>query len=146
MTENKRTFAKINKVLVEEDRGLIESYIKRHQLDSMKVSGTGLYYLIWGNPKGDLIKTGNVVEYQYKISLLDGTVCYQSENNLPKQFKVGQGGVEYGLEQAVLLMRPGQKGKFILPPHLAYGLIGDGKKIPARSIIIYDVEMLNVYK
>jgi FKBP-type peptidyl-prolyl cis-trans isomerase len=146
VTEGKKTFEKINKVLVEDDRVLITSYIKRHNLDSMKVSGTGLYYLVWGTPKGDLIKTGNVVEYLYKMVLLDGTLCYQSENSTPKRFKVGQGGVEYGLEQAVLLMRPGQKGKFILPPHLAYGLIGDGKKIPARSIIVYDIEMLNVYR
>jgi len=146
ISQNKKTFEKINKVLIEDDRELIDNYVKRHNLDSMKVSGTGLYYYIWGIPKGDLIKTNNVVEYLYRISLLDGTLCYQSENNTPKKFKVGQGGVEYGLEQAVLLMRPGQKGKFILPPHLAYGLIGDGKKIPARSIIVYDIEMLNVYR
>jgi FKBP-type peptidyl-prolyl cis-trans isomerase len=43
-------------------------------------------------------------------------------------------------------MKPGQKGKFILPPHLAYGLLGDEKMIPSRSIIVYDIEMLKVYR
>jgi FKBP-type peptidyl-prolyl cis-trans isomerase len=33
-----------------------------------------------------------------------------------------------------------------MPPHLAYGLIGDNKKIPARATIIYDVEILDVKK
>jgi FKBP-type peptidyl-prolyl cis-trans isomerase FkpA len=144
ITEAKKTFAKINQVLVDEDRALIEGYIKRHKLDGMKESGTGLYYLVWGESKGELVKAGDIVEYNYKITLLDGTFCYQSEANNPKRFVVGHGGVESGLEQAVLLMKQGQKGKFILPPHLAYGLIGDEKMIPSRSIIVYDVEMLKV--
>ncbi|NVO10873.1 MAG: FKBP-type peptidyl-prolyl cis-trans isomerase [Bacteroidales bacterium] len=142
----KNKLAKINSVLVDQDRSLIEHYIKRHNLDGVKESGTGLFYLIWGDSKGDLIKTGNVVEYSYKITLLDGALCYQSEKDTPKRFKVGHGLVESGLEQAVLLMKPGQKGKFILPPHLAYGLLGDEKMIPSRSIIVYDIEMLKVYR
>ena len=144
--EAKKTFAKINKVLIDQDRKLIEGYIKRHQLENMKETGTGLFYIVWGESKGDLIKTGNIVEYTYKVTLLDGTLCYQTDSDHPKKFQVGHGGVESGLEQAVLLMKQGQKGKFILPPHLAYGLQGDWKKIPSRSIIVYDVEMLNVYR
>lgn len=146
MAEAKKTFAKINKTLIDEDRTLIESYIKRYKLDGMRESGTGLYYLVWGNGEGDSIKYGNVVEYNYKLSLLDGKLCYKSEPNNPKTFRVGMGGVESGLEQAVLLMLKGQKGKYILPPHLAHGLIGDADKIPARAIIVYDIEMLNVYR
>jgi FKBP-type peptidyl-prolyl cis-trans isomerase FkpA len=142
----KSKLAKINRTLIDQDRSLIEGYIKRHKLEGVRESGTGLFYLIWGKPYGDSIKLGNVVEYSYKITLLDGTLCYQSERDNPKKFRVGQGGVESGLEQAVLLMLPGQKGKFILPPHLAYGLLGDEKMIPSRSIIVYDIEMLNVYR
>lgn len=146
VTEAKKTFANINKILIDEDRTLIEGYIKRYRLDGIKESGTGLYYLVWGNAEGDSIKPGNTVEYTYKVSLLDGTFCYKSEPNNPKKFRVGMGGVESGLEQAVLLIKKGQKGKFILPPHLAHGLIGDADKIPARAIIVYDIEMLNVYR
>lgn len=146
MSEAKVQFAKINKVLIDEDRSLIEGYIKRYRLDGMKENGAGLYYLVWGEPMGDSIRLGNLVEYKYKLSLLDGTICYQNDSSNPKSFKVGSGGVESGLEQAVLLMRQGQKGKFILPPHLAYGLIGDSNKIPARAIIVYDIEILNVYR
>jgi hypothetical protein len=31
---------------------------------------------------------------------------------------------------------------FILPPFLAFGLVGDGKKIPPRTIIVYNVSIL----
>jgi FKBP-type peptidyl-prolyl cis-trans isomerase len=145
VSEAKKKFEKINKILVNEDRFLIEGYIKRYRLDGIKETGTGLYYLVWGNSEGDSIRDGNVVEFSYKVTLLDGTLCYQSEPGKPKKFKVGVGGVESGLEQAVMIMKKGQKGKFILPPHLAHGLLGDVDKIPSRSIIVYDIEMLNVY-
>jgi len=146
VNEAKKTFVKINKVLIDEDRALIEGYIKRYRLDGIKESGTGLYSLVWGDATGDSIKVGDVVEFSYRLTLLDGTLCYQSRVDSPKKFKVGMGGVESGLEQAVLIMKKGQKGKFILPPHLAHGLIGDADKIPARAIIVYDIEMLNVYR
>ncbi len=42
----------------------------------------------------------------------------------------------------VEMMREGEKARFIIPPHLAYGLLGDEKQIPARSIIVYEVELL----
>jgi FKBP-type peptidyl-prolyl cis-trans isomerase len=52
--------------------------------------------------------------------------------------------VESGLEEGILLLREGDKAKFILPPHLAHGLLGDDNKIPARSIIVYDLELLSL--
>ena len=62
-----------------------------------------------------------------------------------KQFRIGQGGVESGLEEGVLLLlHEGDKATFIMPPHLAHGLPGDGNRIPARSIIVYEVELVKV--
>jgi len=52
--------------------------------------------------------------------------------------------VESGLEEGILLLRVGDKATFIMPPHLAHGLQGDGDRIPARSIIMYDVLLLKV--
>jgi len=39
------------------------------------------------------------------------------------------------------MLKPGGEAIFIIPPFLAYGLIGDGGKIPPRAIIIYDVSI-----
>ncbi len=141
---SRNSLIKVNQMLVEKDKMLIARFIKDHAIDSIRENGAGLYYKIWGNPKGPAIKRNDIVEFHYKVSLLDGTICYQSEGNKTKSFMVGSGGVESGLEQAVLLMHPGQSGKFIMPPHLAFGLLGDNNKIPPRSIIIYDIEMLEV--
>lgn len=142
--EAKKRLETINRVLVDKDKEVIQAYIKRHRLETMEENESGLYYLVWGEPKGPKVESGDVVVLNYKVSLIDGTVCYSSENGKPKEFLVGQGGVESGLEMGVLLMAEGQKGKFILPPHLAHGLLGDSDKIPPLAIIIYDVELVLV--
>jgi FKBP-type peptidyl-prolyl cis-trans isomerase FkpA len=134
----------VNKALVERDRELIEAYIERHRLGGVESNGAGLYYKIWGNSSEPLIGNGNIVTLNYRITLLDGTLCYSSDNSKPKEFTVGYGGVETGLEMAMLLMRKGQSAKLILPPHLAHGLLGDNNLIPPRSIIVYDVHVINV--
>lgn len=140
----KEKLERINRVLVQEDREKIELYIRRHKLAGMNESSTGLFYLIWGNKNGPSVKRGNVVEFNFRVTLLDGTLCYQSKPDSLGTFVVGHGGVESGLEEGILMMKQGQRAKFIMPPHLAHGLIGDANHIPARSIIIYDLELLKV--
>lgn len=139
----KEPLVKVNQILVDRDSEKIADYCKRYKLE-LAVSKVGLWYKIYHLGKGDSAITGKVANLNYKIMLLDGKLCYTSDSTGIKSFKIGQGGVESGLEIGILKMREGDKAKFILPPNLAWGLIGDEKKIPARSIIIYDVELVKI--
>lgn len=141
--ENSKKLIEVNKALVRKDRLRINGYAERNNLD-MKETGTGLWYLIIEKGEGARVEKGNLVNLDYTLSLLDGKECYNSKSNGIKTFVVGQGGVESGLEEGVLLLHAGDKAKFIMTPHLAHGLTGDGNKIPGRSIIIYDVELLSI--
>ena len=136
---------KINRYLIKKDVETIEKTIKKRKW-KMNASKTGLYSEIYFPGNGIRVKTGDIVLLKYKVDLLDGTPCYNSDKLGLKTFKVGQGGVENGLEEAVLLLRQGDKARFILLPHLAHGLIGDQDKIPARSTIVYDLELIKVNK
>ncbi len=142
--QTKEALARINRVLVKEDREQIEGYIKRQKLTGMRESKTGLFHLVWGNATGDSVKKNDLVEYSFRVTLLDGTLCYESKPDSLGAFVVGHGGVESGLEEGILLMKQGQKAKFIMPPYLAHGLIGDANRIPARAIIVYDIELHKV--
>jgi FKBP-type peptidyl-prolyl cis-trans isomerase len=144
LKDTKKTLEEINKGLVDKDRERIDAYIARHRLEGIEENKSGLFYLIWGEPSGPKPIAGNIVILDYSVTLLDGTFCYTSENGKPKEFLVGHGGVESGLEMGVLLMHQGQRAKFILPPHLAHGLLGDNDQIPPRSIIVYDVHLLTI--
>ena len=138
---SKESLIRANKGLVTIDKERIEAFAERHQWE-MSTTETGLWYQIYEHGDGDSARVGLIAHINYSVSLLDGTLCYTSDSTGEKQFRIGQGGVESGLEEAILLMRTGDKGRFIMPPHLAHGLIGDGNKIPARSSIVYQVECI----
>jgi FKBP-type peptidyl-prolyl cis-trans isomerase len=140
-SETKKKLEVINKTLVDKDRERIYAYIKRHELAEMKENESGLYYMVWGESNGPIAKTGNIVTINYKISFLDGTESGKLKGIQTKEFLVGHGGVESGIEMAVLLMKQGQKGKFIIPPHLGYGLLGKNDEIPPLAVLVFDVEL-----
>lgn len=132
-----------NKGLIEKDNDRISAYIARHNY-KMKQTQTGLWYEVYFDAKKKKAVKDNIISLKYKVTLLNGKHCYSSDSLGPMVFRVGQGGVESGLEEGILLLGIGDKARFILPPYLAHGLMGDGKKIPRRSIIIYEVEVLNI--
>lgn len=136
-----RKMVEVNRIMLSKDKRRIEGYIEREQLN-MKESLTGLWYSVQNPETGDSIKQGMKVTLKYTTSLLEGDMCYDSDKDGLKTFRVGRGGVESGLEEGILMMKVGGKAKFIMPPHLAYGLPGDGDCIPARAIIVYDIEVL----
>ena len=134
---------RVNQQFVEEDDMEIEKFIgyKGWQMQS---TGSGLRYMIYEHGRGEKTVEGKLVTLAYTVSLLDSTVCYSSGLSGLKKFRLGQGIVERGLEEGVLLMCVGDKARMIMPPHLAHGLTGDGDCIPPRAIILYDFELLNL--
>jgi len=142
-TDNTEALMDVNKSLVRKDAEAIQNYVKSHNWNT-QTTQTGLWYEIYQHGSGVQAKLGKVATISYTISLLDGTLCYTVTPSNPKQFLIGRGGVEQGLEEGILLLREGDKARFIMPPYQAHGLIGDNDKIPARAIIIYDLQLLRI--
>ncbi|MBN2667977.1 MAG: FKBP-type peptidyl-prolyl cis-trans isomerase [Bacteroidales bacterium] len=133
---------KVNKYLANKDEKSIANHCKRRGWN-MNMTDSGLWYGKLKSTEQDSIKKGQIVELKYKVELMDGTILYDSDSVGTKIFEVGHGGVESGLEEGILMMRTGEKYRFIMPPHRAHGLLGDLKKIPARTTIVYYVEIIN---
>jgi FKBP-type peptidyl-prolyl cis-trans isomerase len=141
--DTRNRMVEVNKIMLAKDKKRIEGYIQRMKYP-MEESETGLWYEILDPGQGDSVRTGDRVEIKYRVKLLDGTECYNSDKDGTKKFQAGRGGVESGLEEGILLLSLGGKARFIIPPHLGYGLPGDGNKIPARAILIYELEVLAI--
>lgn len=141
----KKELEEVNKRLVQKDNEVIQSYCKRRGWE-MKTTESGLWFQLIEAGEGLKAEKGMLVTLSYRIELLDGTVCYDSREDGLKEFIIGQGGVESGLEEGILMMHKGGEARFIMPPHLAHGLLGDGKRIPSRSVIVYFVELLDLKK
>ncbi|NJO89337.1 MAG: peptidylprolyl isomerase [Chloroflexia bacterium] len=132
-----------NKYLTTLDAERIANYVKRRKWN-MKETKSGIWYEIYEEGKGEKAKEGQVAVLNFKISLLDGTLCYSSDSVGAKEFAIGHGGVESGLEEGILLLHQGDKARIIMPPFRAHGLLGDMEKIPPRSIIVYELELLKL--
>jgi FKBP-type peptidyl-prolyl cis-trans isomerase FkpA len=142
-SNTRKTLMDVNRILVKKDSAKIAEFVKKKDW-KMNETETGLWYMIYKKGSGEKSEEGLNATINYRVSLLDGTKCYSSDSLGPKTFKIGRGSVETGLEEGILLLREGDRARFIMPPHLAHGLVGDDNKIPAHSIILYDVELLSL--
>lgn len=137
------TLKQVNKLLIEKDHEVIQNYVNRRGWE-MKRSSTGLWYKIVREESSKEVNEGDGVSIWYRVELLDGTICYSADSTGNKSFILGQGGVESGLEEGLMMMSEGDSAIFIMPPHLAHGLIGDQNRIPARAVIVYYVKLEDV--
>ena len=137
------SFVQVNKYLVKRQQDQISSFAERMQWE-MKKTNTGLWYDIYEKGEGKPAVKEKIVTLNYTISLLDGTICDSSKDRGPKSFRIGHGGVESGLEEGILLLKEGDRARFIMPPHLAHGNFGNRENIPPGAILLYDVEVLNL--
>jgi FKBP-type peptidyl-prolyl cis-trans isomerase FkpA len=132
-----------NQHLLKQEKSLIENYIARKGWEITE-KPSGLFYKKYKAGEGKKVLLNQEVTIAYRVELLDGTLCYSSETDGDKTFITGKGLVEKGLDEAILDSRVGDKLYLIIPPHLGYGLAGDMDKIPPRSVLVYDLEILNV--
>lgn len=134
---------KVNKHMVKIEEEDINDFIGRYNY-KMSSTGTGLRYQIDSVGYGRNVRFGDIVRIRYKVRLLTGDVIYDSDSTGPKEFVVGKGGVESGLEEGILLLRNGDRAKFVLPSHLAFGLLGDNDKVPPKASIVYDLQVVDL--
>jgi FKBP-type peptidyl-prolyl cis-trans isomerase FkpA len=132
-----------NKMYVKRESDEIDQYIA-HRGWKMSTTGTGLRYIITQKGNGVAALPEKQAKVKYKITLLDGKLCYSSDSTGAKVFVIGKDNVESGLHEGIQLLHVGDKAIFILPSHLAHGLLGDEDKIPPHSAVIYDIELLDI--
>ncbi len=104
---------------------------------------SGLRYVVIEEGKGDESPAmGQSVTVHYTGSLLNGQVFDSSvKRGEPAQFSVGQ--VIEGWNEALQMMKKGEKRTLIIPPELGYGKRGYPGVIPPDSYLVFDVELID---
>ncbi|NNC86783.1 MAG: hypothetical protein HKN75_11965 [Bacteroidia bacterium] len=141
--ELKEQLIKENKLFVEKENDRINSYIARHKY-SMKETGTGLRYQIVEEAKGEKAKADDKVQIAFTSRIVDGEILVGEQNADTISVLIGKTEIPSGVNEAVQLLSEGEKGKFILPTHLAYGLTGDNDKVPPNAALIYNIHLLKI--
>jgi len=106
---------------------------------------SGMQYRVLEKGEGTVHPTASSnVEVHYHGSLIDGTV-FDSSVDRGKSISFGLNQVIKGWTEGLQLMVEGDKFRFYIPSKLAYGNRGVGK-IPAGSLLIFDVELIKINK
>ncbi len=121
----------------------IEPYSTEDSL--LNTTSSGLQYYIEERNDGYLLRSGNTVSVHYTGYFLDGTVFDSSvKRGSPVDMTIGVGKLIAGFDEGLLLMKVGEKFRFIIPAELAYKDQGNFPVIPPNSTITFDVEVLGI--
>jgi FKBP-type peptidyl-prolyl cis-trans isomerase len=141
--EKQEETIQINKDMLDVNRDIVEKYIARHNWE-MTETESGLLYMIYAKTNDTEVKSGDIVEFSFKTSLLNGDVLYDSDATGNRKMTIDRNQEESGLNEGLKLMKKGEKAYFILQPHLAFGVAGDSYKIPPYSVLVYDIEVVDI--
>ncbi|MBW2937610.1 peptidylprolyl isomerase [Aureisphaera sp. CAU 1614] len=106
---------------------------------------SGLRYQIIQKGNGAQAEAGKTVAVHYKGMFADGGEFDNSfKRGEPIEFPVGMGNVIAGWDEGIQLLKVGDKARFVIPSHLAYGSRGAGGVIPPDATLVFDVELMDV--
>ncbi len=111
----------------------------------VKTTASGLQYEVIKEGTGIKPTLVDTFVAHYRGTLLNGTEFDASYNRgEPLTYPVAN--VVPGWIEGLQLMSIGSKYKFWIPYNLGYGLMGSGEKIPGGSMLIFELELLDVKK
>lgn len=115
------------------------------QIKDTITTDSGLKYFYTQEGEGEKSISGWVMITEYIGSFTDGKV-FDSSRDREGQFVfvLNEKQVIKGMDEAVSLMRVGDRATFILPSDIAYGEKGAGDVIPPNTTLIFDVELMDM--
>jgi FKBP-type peptidyl-prolyl cis-trans isomerase len=145
------------KVQLGKDIVAIDDFLKAKNVTAQTTT-SGLRYIITKPGTGENAKAGQQVKIDYLGYLLNGKyfdTSIESEakkNNLymqgrpysPLELTVGAQQVIPGWEEAIQLMNKGSKMTVYIPSTLAYGNQRRGDVIAENSVLVFDMELIDV--
>ncbi|MBQ4036206.1 MAG: FKBP-type peptidyl-prolyl cis-trans isomerase [Paludibacteraceae bacterium] len=108
----------------------------------VKTTASGLQYQVLKEGTGATPGAADKVKALYKGTLTNGTQ-FDGTTDQPIEFELNR--VIRGWTEGLQLMKVGAKYRFFIPPELGYGQHAM-PNIPANSILIFDVELVDVGK
>ncbi|MCK4304096.1 MAG: FKBP-type peptidyl-prolyl cis-trans isomerase [Candidatus Eisenbacteria sp.] len=113
--------------------------------EGVVTTDSGLQYIVLTEADGPAPSSTDKVSVNYRGTLIDGTEFDSSyKRNQPATFGVNQ--VIPGWTEALQLMKVGSKYRLFIPSELAYRERGQGPLIGPNSVLIFEVELLEIVK
>ena len=128
------------------ERESIEAYIKDRNL-KVERTGSGMYYtIIRDSAYAEMAQSEDRVEYEYRISMLNGSLLFSSDELGNGTLTIDKEDAEIGLHESLKKLGLGDEGLFILPSHLAFGVAGDQERVPPKTALVYELKIVKIQK
>jgi FKBP-type peptidyl-prolyl cis-trans isomerase len=121
----------------------INFLVENGKKPGVTTTSSGLQYEVIKEGTGARPSASDIVKVHYEGTLIDGISFDSSYGSEPIEFPLDQ--VIAGWTEGLQLMRVGSKYKFYIPSELGYGAGGAGP-IPPNSVLIFEVELLDINK
>lgn len=126
------------------DTLMIREYLTTNKINAQRTA-SGLYYIIDKPGEGPLPLAGQQVSVHYTGTLLDGRKFDSSrDRGQPFSFTIGRHQVISGWDEGIALLNKGAKARLFIPSPMAYGGRAAGPIIQPNSILIFDVELMDI--
>lgn len=113
----------------------------------MKTAGGVIVEILVPKPNALSVEKGSVITLNYKGYLPDGKIFDSNELiGMPLPFYVGVGMSVKGWDEALPLLKVGEKARIKVPAKLGYGKKGYGKLIPPDTELTFDMEIVEKRK
>ena len=140
-TRYKENMINANRVVIQSEATQIEGYVQRRKM-STKALPCGALYSEYAHGDSSPINPEDTVVVGYRLEALDGTPFYTRQTDT---LVVGHREVTQALDDLLLQLNYGSKAWLIAPSNTAYGVAGDGDRVPSRTIVIYNIETINKF-
>lgn len=142
--QQKQSNIESTRAYLEREREQIKAFMDTNQYHWVN-TGMGMFYtLLDSSDSKQLAKDGQTVTFSYATLSLKGELYYSSSESGNRTLRLGKQDAELGLHDALKLIHLGDKALFILPSHLAFGVAGDQKRIPPRTPLLYEIEIITI--
>jgi len=122
------------------DNEIILEYLEDNNLTAKRHS-SGLFYNITEEGTGDRPTSNSIVKVKYEGYFTDGTMFDRSD---VEGTIINLNYTIEGWQIGIPLMRKGGSAIFYIPSHLGYG-DQELDEIPANSVLIFEVELINIW-
>jgi peptidylprolyl isomerase len=117
--------------------------LAKRRYPGAQAAASGMWYKTVKAGAGAKPKKGSTVFAHYTGKLLTGQTFDSSKGRSPFSFPLGQGRVIKGWDEALADMQKGEVRALFIPPEMAYGARGSGRRIPPNAWLFFEVELVD---
>lgn len=141
--KQREAMARKAEIQIQTDKKIINDYLAEKNIKADSTA-SGLRYVITQPGSGDNARAGQTVKVHYTGMLLNGSKFDSSvDRGQPFEFPLGARRVIKGWDEGIALLNKGAKATLYIPSSLAYGANAQGRDIPANSILVFEVELID---